>query len=62
MSLFSTIKVPERTAKNLNSNLKEINRLIFQWNMSFNPDPTKQAQKVIFSRKTIKKIHPKILF
>ena len=30
--------------------------------MSFNPDPTKQAQEVIFSRKTTKKIHPKIFF
>ena len=28
--------------------------------MSFNPEPTKQAQEVIFSRKTTKKIHPKI--
>ena len=30
--------------------------------MSFNPDPTKQAQQVIFSRTTTKKIHPKIFF
>ena len=30
--------------------------------MNFNPDPTKQAQEVIFSRKTTKKIHPKIFF
>ena len=30
--------------------------------MSFNPDSTIQAQEVIFSRKTTKKIHPKIFF
>ena len=30
--------------------------------MSFNLDPTKQAQEVIFSKKAIKKIHPQILF
>ena len=30
--------------------------------MSFNPDPTKQAQKVIFRRKISKKIDPKIFF
>ena len=30
--------------------------------MSFNPDPTKQAQKVNVSRKTIKKTHPKTFF
>ena len=30
--------------------------------MSFNPEPTKQAQEVIFSKKTIKKIYPKLFF
>ena len=30
--------------------------------MNFNPDPTKHAQEVIFSKKTTKKIHPKIFF
>ena len=30
--------------------------------MSFNPDPIKQVQNVIFSRKTTKKIYPKIFF
>ena len=30
--------------------------------MSFNPDLTKQAQEIIFSRKTTKKVHPKIFF
>ena len=29
---------------------------------SLNPDLTKQAQETIFSRKTTKKIHPKIIF
>ena len=61
-SLFSTVKVPERTANHLNNDLKEINKWAFQWKMSFNPDPTKQAQEVIFSRETPKKIHPKIFF
>ena len=28
--------------------------------MSFNPDPTKQAEEVIFSRKKIKSSHPLI--
>ena len=30
--------------------------------MSFNPDLTKQAQEIIFSRKTTTKVHPKIFF
>ena len=61
-SLFSSVKVPERIATYLNSDLEGINKWAFQWKMSFNPDPTKQAQEVIFSRKTTKKIHPKIFF
>ena len=36
----------------LNSDLAKITRWAFQWKMSFNPDPEKQAQKVIFSRKS----------
>ena len=58
-SLFSAVKVPERTANILSNNLKEINKWTFQRKMSFNPDPTKQAQEVTFSRKTY---HPKIFF
>ena len=32
------------------------------WKMSFNPDPSKQAQEVIFSRKIQKTCHPSIYF
>ena len=42
---------------NLNEDLKKINDWATQWKMSFNPDPTKQAQEVISSRK-IKKPLP----
>ena len=30
--------------------------------MKFNPDPTRQAQQVIFSRKTKKLPHPHLVF
>ena len=30
--------------------------------MSFNPDPTKMAQEVLFSRKKFKVIHPSLIF
>ena len=30
--------------------------------MIFNPDITKQAQEVIFSRKTVKPFHPQVFF
>ena len=33
-----------------------------QWKMSFNPDPSKQAQKIIFSRKIKKLSHPSLVF
>ena len=60
--MFSTVKVPERTANNLNNDLKDINKWVFQSKISFNPDPTEQAQEVISNRKTTEKIRPKIFF
>ena len=37
--------------KNLNNDLKKVDKRAFQCKMSFNPDPNKQAQEVIFSKK-----------
>ena len=34
----------------------------FQWKISFNPDPKKQAQEVFFSRKLKKVCHPPLCF
>ena len=39
-----------------------MNKWAFQWKMSFNPDPNKQAQEVIFSRKRNKPNHPSLNF
>ena len=39
-----------------------ISNWAFQWGMSFNFDLTKQAQEVIFSRKTKKLLHPCLSF
>ena len=39
-----------------------IHNWAFQWKSNFNPDPTKQAQEVIFSRKTKKLPHPPLVF
>ena len=46
----------------LNSDLAKINRWAFQWKMSFNPDPQKQAQEVIFGRKSKAISYPPLLF
>ena len=42
-SPFATVKVPQITTNNLNNYLRKINQWVFQWKMSFNPGPTKQA-------------------
>ena len=49
-------------AQNLNEDLNKINHWAFQWKMSFNPDPSKQAQEVIFSCKLQKSIYPPLHF
>ena len=40
----------------------QINKWAFQWKISFNPDPSKQAQEIIFSGKTKKICHPSLRF
>ena len=47
---------------NLNNDLSKTNAWASQWKMTFNPDPNKQAQEVIFSRKTKKTSHPPLNF
>ena len=61
-SIFSTIHDSNTSASNLNSDLQKISEWAFKWKMSFNPDPIKQAQEVIFSRKLIKPRHSLIKF
>ena len=56
-SLFSVIHDSSTTRNDLNDDLVKINYWAYHWKMSFNPDPNKQAQEVIFSRNT-KKINP----
>ena len=51
ISLFSVILNKHVSAHNLNEDLNHINHWGFQWKMSFNPDRSKQAQEVVFSRK-----------
>ena len=55
LSLFSVVDNNTLSAINLNSDLSKINAWVSQWKMTFNPDPNKQAQEVIFSHKIKKK-------
>ena len=61
-SLFSVVQNINSTANDLNSDLIKISDWAFQWKMRFNPDPKKQAQEVIFSRKINKTDHPPLCF
>ena len=51
-SLFPVVHNITYSANLLNSDLSKINEWALQWKMNFNPDPTKQAQQIIFSHKT----------
>ena len=46
------------SANEINDGLKKIEAWARQWKMSFSPDPLKQIQEVIFSRKRNKPHHP----
>ena len=61
-SLFSNIHYIDISAKELHYDFEKISKSVFQWKMKFNPDPNKQANKVIFSRKSSKCSHPHVTF
>ena len=54
--LFDIVKDPYLTARDLNLDLVNIQNWAYQWKMSFNPDPKKQAVEMLFSHK--RKIRP----
>ena len=61
-SLFSVVHNITDSANLLNSDLSKINEWALQWKMSFNPDPTKQAQEIIFNHKNSLRNHPSLTF
>ena len=61
-SLFSVVHDINTSAIELNSGLRKSNDWAFQWKMTFNPDRSKQAQEIKFSRKLKKATHPHLLF
>ena len=50
-SLFSVVHDVSTSASDISNDLKLISNWTFQWKMSFNPDPSKQAQEIKFSGK-----------
>ena len=61
-SVFSIVHDVDLSSKQLNDDLKKVSDWVYQWKMSFNPDLSKQAQEVIFSRKASRVDHPVVTF
>ena len=61
-SLFSIVRDPEVSFELLQHDLDSITEWAHQWKMSFNPDPTKPAEEILFSHKKSKPYHPPLKF
>ena len=61
-SLFSTVRNTDVTTNELNDDLVKINDWAYQWKMTFNPDISKQAHEVVFSRKIMQSNHSPLTF
>ena len=62
--LFSKVLDINKSVTELNTDLEKISQWAYQWKMQFNPDPNKQANEVIFSRKLVSNnlSHPPVKF
>ena len=60
--LYSIVNDPVQTGSDLNHDLDVIHQWAYQWKMEFNPDPTKQANEVLFSCKRTPQNHPHLFF
>ena len=61
-SLFSKVLNPTVSVNLLNKDMGTIQAWANQWKMSFNPDISKQAVEVYFSKKTLPNVPPPIFF
>ena len=61
-SLFTIIHDPNATAKQFCEDLDKIMEWALQWKKCFNPDPSKQAEDIIFTRKVKKVVEPPMFF
>ena len=60
--LFSLAHDVSTFASDINNGLKLMSDSPFQWKTTFNPDPNKQGQEIIFSRKKKKSSHARVYF
>ena len=61
-SLFTVVQDSNTAASDMNHDLELVRKWANDWRMSFNPDPTKQAVELMFSKKKSVIDHPVILF
>ena len=61
-SLFSTVYNINEATNTLNNDLNKITEWAHQWKMSFNPDISKQAHELVFSRKRSLVSHTSLTF
>mgnify|MGYP001793799177 FL=1 len=61
-SIFSVVHDKDNSFDQLDHDLKKISEWAYRWKMSFNPDHSKQAQEVIFSRKRAEVNHSALNF
>ncbi len=61
-SLFTVVEDSNIAATDMNHDLELIRKWAYDWKMSFNPDPQKQAVELVFSKKKIEIHHPVIRF
>ena len=52
-SIFSVVRDSSSSSLSLNEDLSKISQWGYKWKMLFNPDASKQAQEVVFSREKI---------
>ena len=61
-TIVNIVKDKNESDNTLNNDLLLISKWAYNWKMLFNPDPSKPAQGVLFSRKKKTQIHPTITF
>ena len=61
-SLFTVVEDSNTAANDMNHDLELISQWAYDWKMSFNPDPQKQAVELVFSKKKVEIHHPVIRF
>ena len=61
-SFFLVVHDSAASSAFLNDDLLKISRWAYQWKMIFNPDASKQAQEIVFSRKANASNHATVYF